>query len=222
MSRLFTISDIHGCFKPFYELLINTIKLTKSDQLILLGDYIDRGEQSKEVIDFIIDLNKERFNVSTLTGNHEVMLLDSYYNHELEPIWLMNNGASTLMSFGIDDIRNIDNHYLDFFSSLEYYKIVGNIIFVHAGFNDQAINPFADKHSMIWEGRAFYQNPMLSEKTVIHGHRPNKISNLRKQIEEKARVISIDTGCVYENEMGYGILTALEVNTMTVYSVLNS
>jgi serine/threonine protein phosphatase 1 len=222
MSRLFAISDIHGCFKPFYELVVNTIKLTKSDQLFLLGDYIDRGKQSKEVIDFIIDLDKQGFNVTTLIGNHEVMLLDSYYNRELEPIWFMNNGESTLLSFGIEDIRNIDNHYLDFFSSLEYYMIVGNIIFVHAGFNDQTINPFADKHSMIWESRQSYRNPLLSGKSIIHGHRPNMVSNLKRQIDKKASVISIDTGCVYENEMGYGILTALEVNTMTLYSVINS
>jgi serine/threonine protein phosphatase 1 len=214
MSRLFAISDIHGCFKPFYELVVN--------QLFLLGDYIDRGKQSKEVIDFIIDLDKQGFNVTTLIGNHEVMLLDSYYNRELEPIWFMNNGESTLLSFGIEDIRNIDNHYLDFFSSLEYYMIVGNIIFVHAGFNDQTINPFADKHSMIWESRQSYRNPLLSGKSIIHGHRPNMVSNLKRQIDKKASVISIDTGCVYENEMGYGILTALEVNTMTLYSVINS
>lgn len=218
MNRLFAISDIHGCFKPFYELVKNVIKLTKSDQLFLLGDYIDRGDQSKEVIDFIIDLTIEGFNVTTLIGNHEVMLLNSYYSREEEPIWLMNNGASTLKSFGIEDVRNIDKHYLEFFTSLEYYKIVGNIIFVHAGFDDYAVNPFEDKQSMIWESKSFYRNPMLSGKTIIHGHRPNMISNLRKQIEEKASVISIDTGCVYDKEIGYGILTALEVNTMTLYS----
>jgi len=102
--------------------------------------------------------------------------------------------------------------------AFEYYKIVGNIIFVHAGFDDYAVNPFEDKQSMIWESKSFYRNPMLSGKTIIHGHRPNMISNLRKQIEEKASVISIDTGCVYDKEIGYGILTALEVNTMTLYS----
>jgi serine/threonine protein phosphatase 1 len=222
MNRLFAISDIHGCFKPFYELVNKTIKLTKSDQLFLLGDYIDRGEQSKEVIDFIIDLGKEGFNVTTLIGNHEVMLLDSYRNRELEPIWFMNNGATTLLSFGIEDIRDIDKHYLEFLESLEYYRIVGDIIFVHAGFNDQAINPFADRHSMIWESPTYYRNPIFSGKTIIHGHRPNRVGNLKKMIDENASVISIDTGCVYEKEMGYGILTALEINTMKLYSVLNS
>src|SRR5450759_2236851 len=135
MGRLFAISDIHGCFKPFYELVVNTVKLKKSDQLILLGDYIDRGDQSKEVIDFITELYEKGFNITALTGNHEVMLSDAYQDPDMLPLWLMNSGMSTLSSFGIQDIREIDNHYLDFFTNLEYYKTFGNFIFVHAGFD---------------------------------------------------------------------------------------
>jgi Calcineurin-like phosphoesterase. len=221
MSRLFAISDIHGCYKPFYELVVNTIKLRKSDQLILLGDYIDRGYQSKEVIDFIIDLTREGFNVSPLAGNHEVMLVDSYYDRDILPLWLMNSGISTLESFGIQDIREIDKQYLTFFASLDYYKIIGNMIFVHAGFDDFAVNPFTDKHSMIWECRFSYQNPVLSGKTIIHGHRPKTISYIKKLIAEKSKVIPVDTGCIYEKENGYGNLSALEVNSMTLFSVPN-
>jgi serine/threonine protein phosphatase 1 len=68
MERIFAISDIHGCFKPFYELVVNTIKLKKPDQLMLLGDYVDRGTQSREVIDFILDLEKNGFNVTALAA----------------------------------------------------------------------------------------------------------------------------------------------------------
>jgi len=82
MGRIFAISDIHGCYKPFYELVVNTLKLRKSDRLILLGDYIDRGDQSKEVIDFIIDLSKEGFDITPLAGNHEVMLCDAYNDQD--------------------------------------------------------------------------------------------------------------------------------------------
>lgn len=221
MSRLFAISDIHGCLKPFYELVTNSIRLTKSDRLVLLGDYIDRGDQSKEVIDFIIDLQATGFPITILTGNHETMLTDSYYNRELLPIWLMNNGMTTLKSFGIEDIKEIDNHYLDFFKSMEYYKIEGDTVFVHAGFDDLASDPFSNKQSMVWESRKRYQNPVFSGKTIIHGHRPNYLSDLRSQINTKSKVICIDTGCVYDNESGYGILTALEVNTMTLYTVSN-
>ncbi len=99
MDRLFAISDIHGCYKPFYELVVNVIKLTKSDRLILLGDYIDRGEQSKEVVDFIIDLFNKGFNITALKGNHEVMLMDSYNDPDLLPLWFMNSGMSTMDEF---------------------------------------------------------------------------------------------------------------------------
>ena len=219
MGRLFAISDIHGCFKPFYEIVVNTINLKKSDQLILLGDYIDRGDQSKEVIDFIIDLHKGGFNITPLTGNHEVMLCEAYYNQDLLPLWLMNSGMSTLLSFGIQDIREMDNHYLEFFTTLEYYKILDNFVFVHAGFDDLATNPFSDKQSMIWECRLSYHNPMLSGKTIIHGHRPKTVSYVKRLIAEKSNVIPIDTGCVYGKEDGYGVLSALEVNSMALFSV---
>jgi len=221
MGRLFAISDIHGCFKPFYELVVNTIKLKKSDQLILLGDYIDRGDQSKEVIDFIIELYEKGFNITALTGNHEVMLSDAYQDPDMLPLWLMNSGMSTLSSFGIQDIREIDNHYLDFFTNLEYYKTFGNFIFVHAGFDDYEINPFSDNYSMVWECRLSYDNPVLWGKTIIHGHRPKTISYVKKLISEKSKVIPIDTGCIYEKEQGYGNLSALEVNSMTLVSVPN-
>lgn len=221
MARLFAISDIHGCYKPFYELVTNVIRLNKSDQLILLGDYIDRGEQSKEVIDFILHLNNSGFNVTSLRGNHEEMLIDSYYKPEIFPLWLANGSASTLSSFGINNIREIERKYLEFFTSLGFYKIIGNLIFVHAGFDDFAIDPFSEKHTMIWECRNSYENPVLSGKTIIHGHRPKTVSTVKKILSEKNSVIPIDTGCVYEKEIGYGMLTAIEVISMELFSVPN-
>jgi serine/threonine protein phosphatase 1 len=221
MNRLFAISDIHGCFNPFYELVVNVIELKKSDKLILLGDYIDRGEQSKEVIDFIIDLQKAGFDIKVLIGNHELMLIDSWYDPDHMPLWSMNGGLLTLQSFGTENIREIDIHYFDFFNSLSYYLILGNVIFVHAGFDDLAPDPFLDKQSMIWECSPFYENPMLSGKTIIHGHRPKTIAYVNRLLSEKSPVIPIDTGCVYNRETGYGFLSALEVNSMSLFSVAN-
>jgi serine/threonine protein phosphatase 1 len=221
MNRLFAISDIHGCFRPFYELVVNLLKLTKSDRLILLGDYIDRGEESKEVIDFIIDLQERGFDIKALIGNHEQMLIDSYYEPDLMNLWAMNGGLSTLQSFGISNIREIDKLYLEFFNSLDYYLILDNTIFVHAGFDDLVTDPFLDKQSMIWECSLSYQNPLLSGKTIIHGHRPKTISYVNRLLREKSPVIPIDTGCVYDKETGYGFLSALELNSMTLFSVAN-
>jgi serine/threonine protein phosphatase 1 len=222
MSRLFAIGDIHGCFNPFYELVVRVIDLSKSDRLILLGDYIDRGEQSREVIDFIIDLKKKGFDVIALTGNHEQMLLESYSDPGMLYQWFMNSGMTTLFSLGIEEIKEIDRQYLEFFKSLDYYKQYGNYLFVHAGFNDHETDPFADKHTMVWECSPYYKNPALKGKTIIHGHRPKTIDYVKKLISEKSNVIPIDTGCVYEKEMGYGNLSALEINSMNLISVPNN
>ena len=221
MSRLFAISDIHGCFRPFYELVVKIIDLKKDDRLILLGDYIDRGPQSKEVIDFIIDLKKSGFDVTPLTGNHEQMMLESYFDPNVLPLWFLNHGMATLDSFDVQDVREIDKDYIKFISELKFYYETGNIIFVHAGFNDTDSDPFNDRHRMIWECSFSYKNPLLKDKTIIHGHRPKTIDHVKRLITEKSPVIAIDTGCVYEKELGYGNLSALEISSMTLVSVTN-
>jgi serine/threonine protein phosphatase 1 len=221
MGRFFAISDIHGCFDTFYELLIRRIDLSRTDKLILLGDYIDRGDKSKEVVDLILDLKKKDFDIKPLSGNHEAMLVESYHNPEMLPLWYINSGMTTLQSFGIRDITDIDQKYIDFFMNLEYYALSGEFIFVHAGFNDFAPDPFSDLHSMIWECRMQYDNPVLAGKTIIHGHRPKTTDYVKKMIKENSKVIPVDTGCVYEKELGYGNLSALEINSMNLISVVN-
>jgi len=221
MGKLFAISDIHGCFRPFYKLVTSVIRLTKSDELILLGDYIDRGSQSREVIDFIIDLQKSGFNVTALTGNHEQMLLDSWQDPSALYQWYMNSGATTLQSFGIGDITEMERNYIDFFSGLMFYREAGDYIFVHAGFNDHIEDPFSDRFTMVWECTPSYSNPLLAGKKIIHGHRPKTIDHVKNLISSNSPVIPVDTGCIYEKELGYGNLSALEVNSMTLVSVEN-
>jgi serine/threonine protein phosphatase 1 len=219
MNRLFAISDIHGCYKTFYELVVNRINLSRSDKLVLLGDYIDRGPESREVIDFIIDLRSRDFNVVPLAGNHEQMLVDAFKDPEVLPLWLMNNGMTTLESLHISSVTDIDVKYIDFFTGLRYFENEGDNIFVHAGFNDMAMDPFTDIDGMIWQCRTGYSNPLLTGKRIIHGHRPKTTDHVKRMISEKSRVIPIDTGCVYDEDDGYGYLSAIEINTMELISI---
>lgn len=222
MNRLFAIGDIHGCFRPFYDLVINEIRLRKTDRLILLGDYIDRGTESREVVDFIIDLIEKGFNVTPLTGNHEAMLLESYTDPEMIFQWYLNSGETTLRSLGVKEVREIGTKYLRFFSGLKYFESAGDFLFVHAGFNDKVADPFSDFHHMIWVSRPAYSSPQLAGRTIIHGHRPKTLDFVKDRINEKSQVIPIDTGCVYGREMGYGFLSALELNSMKLISVPNN
>jgi len=219
MGRTFAIGDIHGCFRTLFELLIRVIDLKKSDRLILLGDYIDRGDQIRDVIDFIIDLKEKGFDIVTLRGNHEQMLLDSVSDVEMFTLWMMNKGASTLESFGVSDASGLEGKYLEFFRSLANYTEIGNILFVHAGFNDFIDNPFSDTESMIWNSGLSYNNPLLKDRIIIHGHRPKQVAYVEALLRDKSRVIPIDTGCVYDKELGYGNLSALNIQEMKLISL---
>lgn len=219
MNRLLAISDIHGCYDTFHELLIKNLKFSKSDSLILLGDYIDRGEKSRETVDLIIDLIVKGYQVIPLLGNHEWMLAEAYRNPDMKPLWYMNNGLTTITSFMLEDIRYLDKKYVDFFMNLKTFETVGNHIFVHAGFNENTPDPFSDIMGMIWETRSGYSNPLFTGKTIIHGHRPKTVDFVKGRIASRAAVIPIDTGCVYDKEAGYGFLSALEINSMNLISV---
>jgi serine/threonine protein phosphatase 1 len=219
MNRLLAISDIHGCFKTFYELVVNRISLSRSDKLVLLGDYIDRGPSSKEVIDFIIDLREKKFNVVPLAGNHEQMLVDAFRDPHVLPLWLMNSGMTTLESLHINSIADIDSKYISFFTGLNYFETEGDNIFVHAGFNDHAPDPFSDIDGMIWQCKTGYSNHVFTGKRIIHGHRPKTIAYVQKMISDRSPVIPIDTGCVYDEDDGYGYLSAIEMNSMQLISI---
>ncbi|WP_075591257.1 metallophosphoesterase family protein [Labilibacter marinus] len=219
MKRLFAIGDIHGCFDSLLELVENQIQLDKNDKLVLLGDYIDRGNKSKEVIDYIIDLQEKDFDIISLIGNHEMLLLETLEDEKNKSKWIQNGAAETLKSFEIKSIKEISQKYLDFFKSLQNYYSFEEFLFVHAGFNDKVVNPFQDTYSMIWKSQATYSNPLLSDKIIVHGHRPITIKHCKKQLDENAQVINIDTGCVYKEKVGYGKLTAIELYSKMLFSI---
>jgi serine/threonine protein phosphatase 1 len=219
MRRLFAIGDIHGCFDSFKELVENQIQLAKVDKLVLLGDYIDRGKNSKEVIDYIIDLDEKGYDIISLVGNHELLLLEAFADEKNKLNWIQNGGGDTLKSFEIDLIRDIPAKYVDFFKKLKSYYSFEEFLFAHAGFNDKLLDPFKDTYSMVWECQVEYFNPLFAGKTIVHGHRPIMVNFCKEQISTNRQVINIDTGCVYKEKAGYGKLTAIELYSKKLFSI---
>jgi serine/threonine protein phosphatase 1 len=218
-ERLFAIGDIHGCFDSLRELIENRIAIRKTDKLVFLGDYIDRGNQSREVIDYIIELKNKDFDIVALIGNHESMLLDALDNDMFLPEWFQNGGYETMRSFGINSIKQLDQVYIEFFKGLQFYYSLDNFLFVHAGFNNRISNPFDDKYHMIWSRRENYTNPVLRDKIIIHGHTPVPQLICNQEIQNHNHVINIDTGCVYADIEGYGFLSAFEIYSGELISV---
>lgn len=194
----YVISDIHGCNKTFRSLL-ERINFSKEDELYLLGDYVDRGPDSKGVIDTIIDLKEQGFQVKSLRGNHEQMLYDEHLNNVWPP-----GEEETLKSFGVDHNNAIPKSYINWIVQLEHYFEVDNYILVHGGLNFISENPLADKEDMLWM-RGWYERinkTWLGDRIIIHGHTPIQQNYIEQMIENLTElpVINIDNGCVYDED----------------------
>lgn len=208
----YAISDTHGCFLTF-KALLNTIGLTKDDALFLMGDYVDRGPKSKEVVDEIIKLQSEGYQVTALKGNHEDMIFDSL---NLEN-W-SGGEKETLQSFGITHFKDLDSKYINWFSKLKSYMNRDPYILVHAGLNFKKSNPLQDELSMRWI-RNWYGNidfDWLGDRKIIHGHVPTPRLEIEKMLEGLSRsgVLNIDNGCYMKGAKGLGGLCCLELNQM--------
>lgn len=215
MNRLIAIGDIHGCYDQLRTMMEDKIKARREDKIILLGDYIDRGPEIRKTIDYIIGLKNEGFNLLTLRGNHEVMMLHAFETGDFSA-WFWNGGESTLGSLGILSTGKLDDRYMKFFNDLLWYHEDGKYLFVHAGFNDS--DPFNDRNAMIWTRNEQYTNPLLADKIIVHGHTPITVEKCLEKIRNNNHVINIDTGCVY-NDPGYGTLTAIELNSREMFFV---
>lgn len=221
--RRFVISDIHGCNKTFNEAL-DKIGLNKEDQLYLLGDYIDRGPDSKGVIDTIFHLQDNGYDIKCLKGNHEQMLIDAWHKMDFSYTrrWLFHGGAQTVESFGGFGIEKIGQRYRDFLQGLKHSFSLEKEILVHAGLGfKQKENPLDDEHSKLWI-RNWYKDinyQWLGEKKIIHGHTPRDIAEIQNMMGriDIDKFLDIDAGCCYINVNGLGYLCVLEMEKMNIF-----
>jgi serine/threonine protein phosphatase 1 len=174
-----------------------------------VGDYIDRGEDSKGVIDFILHLRSEGYKIHTLRGNHEQMLLDSISDEFETDTWLRNGGSDTLRSFGIQSLHELQATYLFFFKETKYYFKIKDYIIVHAGLNFNRENILADKSAMLWARYFDPMQPALKDQVLIHGHTPKPLDYI---LNQKGNCLDIDGGCVYTKIKNLGKLVAYDLN----------
>ena len=213
----YAVSDIHGCLKTF-KALLTKLDFSKQDELYLLGDYIDRGPDSKGVIDYIWHLQDQGYQVACIRGNHEQMLLDCVNHEDKFLLWEYNGGDTTMLSFGGRHLSAIPAPYLTWLAALPYYLEVDQYILVHAGFKFDMPNPFDEKQAMIWQ-RDWYDRidyHWLGDRIIIHGHTPLSQVGIQDMVKHVKRrpVIDIDNGCVFwARHSGMGRLCALELNT---------
>jgi serine/threonine protein phosphatase 1 len=213
--RRFVISDIHGCAKTFRALL-KKIHLHKTDTLYLLGDYVNRGPRSKEVLDTVMRLYGDGHDVRATIGNHDELLLRAYEFPDIIDFFKKGPaGKRTLKSFGVKNASEIPAKYYEFLKSLPLYFILDEFILVHAGLNFSKANPFEDIGAMMWTKKHHVEKRLIGGRRLICGHSPRKRDEIFKSLTKDK--IFIDNGCVKKKAAGLGSLCALELNSMKLY-----
>jgi serine/threonine protein phosphatase 1 len=206
--KTYAIGDVHGCLTAL-ETLLAKIPLKPDDQIVFLGDLIDRGPDSRGVVELILRLRQER-PVQVILGNHEEMLMHSRKDINYADAWRSFGGQEMLQSYGWSEEDSIgwphaipDAHWNFFESSFVDYVELPEHILIHGSLlpklplNEQ---PWDDLRWEKWND----PEPHLSGKTVICGH-TSQLSGVPLSV---GHAICIDTW-VY----GKGFLTALDLET---------
>ncbi|QDV64241.1 metallophosphoesterase family protein [Crateriforma conspicua] len=203
MRRL-VIGDIHGCGKAL-RTLIESIDPTSDDEIVFLGDYVDRGPNSRDVVDQILEL-QNRCRVVTLRGNHEIMMLGVLCGGCDPAVWLASGGKSTLASYG-GSLSRVPSAHVQFFQQLRPFYETADRIFVHAGYEHDVSPAMTDDAVMYWNHLTNVPPPHHSGKRVYVGHTPQPHGN----VLDLGHIICLDTYC-----FGGGYLTAMDVDTSEI------
>ncbi len=204
---LIAIGDIHGCAGSL-DALLRELAPSEDDHLVFIGDYIDRGPNSRGVIDRLLGL-KEHTECTFLRGNHEALMLDYLERGEYE-VWHTNGGVATLSSYVTEQRQvEIPEEHVEFIKATRMFLDTPEFFFVHAG-----LRPYLSVEEQVkrgnegiylWERSHLNARDLAWEKPVVCGHTP------QAEPLNRDKLICIDTGCVYAMHPQYGRLTAVRL-----------
>ena len=222
-DRIYAVGDIHGRFDLMVALLdrIQADAETHDDgrraHIVFLGDYIDRGDDSRSVMDTIIELSGANSDeLVFLRGNHEAALMAFLDDPVAGRSWLGYGAKQTFASYGLPPVssRTVDPQKLydlrdqlavamgpqiDILETMPTHFVSGNVLFTHAGANPQ--RPLQDTRAMVWGHPDFPLDGPVQGLRVVHGHYDNA-----EPVSEAGR-ICVDTGAYYT-----GRLTAVRLD----------
>jgi serine/threonine protein phosphatase 1 len=211
MERILAIGDVHGCNRRLRQLLDRVEIDPRTDALVFVGDYLDRGPDARGTIDTLLDIKATHPNTVFLRGNHESMFLNYYSEGHDEALFLYNGGMSTLDSYGLSlaEARRgsgFPESHLHFLSALPLVYETEQYLFVHAGVRPGI--PLAEQapEDLLWIRHEFIESGEDFGRIVVFGHTP-----LPEPLISTNK-IGIDTGAVYG-----GRLTCIELPSRIIH-----
>lgn len=208
--RVYCIGDIHGrldlLLAVHQKIAVDAAHFNGIKILVYLGDYIDRGDQSSQVIDCLLENNFPDFEKVFLLGNHEQVLLQFLLNKDasIAHDWFRFGGLSTLASYGVKvrgipttkDLARLHTEFaeklpathLDFYQRLVLKYEIGDYFFVHAGIKPKIKLHLQREEDMLWIREEFINSTLFHDKVIVHGH------TVTAEPEQLPNRIGLDTG----------------------------
>ncbi len=219
-SLTFAIGDIHGCHKALLYILDLCRDYAKgqSHRLVFIGDYIDRGADSRYVIETVRDLaQRDPENVICLMGNHEELLIDAIDTGD--PLnWLFNGGADTLASYGVRKPADLPDGDIAWIRSLRLSFDDGRRFFAHAGVDPDLPLDRQPKDALLWIREPFHRAKTDFGRLIVHGHTP--LDDARPDVRPNR--VNIDTACVYGGVLTAAVFTAEAIPPVTFLTARES
>ncbi|MDN4492949.1 metallophosphoesterase [Ureibacillus aquaedulcis] len=242
MDKVFVIGDIHGCYSLLEPILSKWNPV--EEQLVFLGDYLDRGPDSLKVIQRIMQLAQE-YDVVTLSGNHERLFLgwldkpeelsEYYFNPKVGGAAtvqsFINNPAFTIASndFSVKElttkIQKEQAKVIEFIKGLRRFYLWGPFLFVHAGISPQEENFRKTKEDdFYWIREEFYSTPHKAKEIVVFGHTPTVLLNEDKSsdvwLSPCQKKLGIDGGgAIFERGQLHGVVFTKDSLEITIHSI---
>jgi serine/threonine protein phosphatase 1 len=201
----FAIGDVHGCFTKLDDLMQRCADYAgvRPHRFVFLGDYIDRGPDSRDVIQRLRRLSNQRpGDMICLMGNHEEILLAAVDDPSNIPWWMDNGGGTTLASYGAASLKYLPDDDVEWIRKLALCHHDGLRFFVHAGIDPDVPLDQQDRATMLWT-RERYSEALDPGRLVVHGHTP-----LRSRYPElHSHRLNLDTGAVYGGPLSAAAFT---------------
>lgn len=231
--RLYAIGDVHGCANLLRDLHHRIAADLEARpvadwRIIHLGDYVDRGPDSRGTIDFLIEQTARDPCILCLRGNHEIMFCEGLAGGgRMRELWLQNGGVEALQSYGIDlsefqqsfgaeasALEILPEAHRIFLDSLAEELRFGDYFFVHAGIDPELKLSEQPSQAKLWIRDPFLESDKEFEAVVIHGHTPVV------DVEVRANRIGIDTGAVFGGRLSCLVLENAEKGLLTAKGLL--
>ncbi|HYJ44352.1 MAG: metallophosphoesterase family protein [Tardiphaga sp.] len=193
--RTYALSDIHGCLDKLVALVERCrVNGGHSAKFVFLGDYIDRGPDSRGVLEFVIDLQRRMpSQVVCLCGNHEDLALNAIDDASQIDQWVVHNGGDkALRSYGATHPSEVPADHVAWLRALVTHHDDGRRFFVHAGINPARPLDRQNRHDLLWMREPFLSDPRDYGRFIVHGHTPIKGG----QPDLRVNRVNVDTAAV--------------------------